>query len=131
MEFHWGQVSRKENPPIRGMFGILVWETESVSLVAGFHGHELSILVKMHTAGRNILKIPFLIFFLDLIVQFQVILGGTKIFGRKDLVIFWMMGEVSLVPSYGKPFLTNGNVWVKSSKVKCLMNIGWMKVSLY
>ena len=42
--------STRESPPTSEIFEVLVGG--SISSVEGFLGHDLSILLKMHTAGR-------------------------------------------------------------------------------
>ena len=42
--------STRESPPTSEIFEVLVGG--SISSVEGFHGHDLPILLKMHTAGR-------------------------------------------------------------------------------
>ena len=55
-------------------------ETKTISPVEGFHIYDLSVLVKMHTAGRINRKI----LFFDFNDQFYVMIGGAKNFmGRK------------------------------------------------
>ena len=49
-EFHLGSVSTRESPPTSEICEVLVGG--SISSVDGFLGHDLSILLKMHTAGR-------------------------------------------------------------------------------
>ena len=68
-----GSVSTRESPPTSEIFEVLVGG--SISSVEGFHGHDLPILLKMHTAGRINRKI-----FFDFNDQFYVMIRGTKNF---------------------------------------------------
>ena len=45
-EFHLGLVNARDSLRISEIFKVLVGGTKTISRVEGFHGHDLSILVK-------------------------------------------------------------------------------------
>ena len=45
-ELHFGPVNARDSPRISEIFKVLVEGTKTILPVEGFHGHDLSILVK-------------------------------------------------------------------------------------